>query len=189
MTEFNFSALGISTAELEEKIVDKAVETILDRIGYEPDTGADTVENTELCRILQERLAARVQDLVDGVVEEHLMGQAREMIEGVLIKRTNEFGEEKAEPATLQEYIAHRLERFMNEIVNSKGERVYRDDYVRYDRSTRLEYLISEEFGRKFKEVIQELVQQTNSAMIGSLKTSFENILTGLVKNMKIVLK
>ena len=119
-------ALGISPEELGSRIVDQAVETLLNTTGFNPDTEEETRYESRFKREIEARVKQAVDDKIAALAAVHLVPRVGEMIESANMQKTNGYGEPKGEPMTFKEYIAHRAEAYMAEDVDSnwrsKGE-------------------------------------------------------------------
>lgn len=115
-------ALGISPEELGSRIVDQAVETLLNTTGFNPDTEEETRYESRFKREIEARVKQAVDDKIAALAAVHLVPRVGEMIESANMQKTNGYGEPKGEPMTFKEYIAHRAEAYMSENVNGHGK-------------------------------------------------------------------
>ena len=116
------SALGISPEELGNRIVDQAVETLLNTTGFNPDTEEETRYESRFKREIEARVKQAVDEKIAALAAVHLVPRVGEMIESANMQKTNGYGELKGEPMTFKEYIAHRAEAYMSENVNYHGK-------------------------------------------------------------------
>lgn len=115
-------ALGISPEELGSRIVDQAVETLLNTTGFNPDTEEETRYESRFKREIEARVKQAVDDKIAALAAVHLVPRVGEMIENANMQKTNGYGEPKGEPMTFKEYIARRAEAYMSENVNCHGK-------------------------------------------------------------------
>ena len=115
-------ALGNSPEELGSRIVDQAVETLLNTTGFNPDTEEETRYESRFKREIEARVKQAVDDKIAALAAVHLVPRVGEMIESANMQKTNGYGEPKGEPMTFKEYIAHRAEAYMSENVNYHGK-------------------------------------------------------------------
>ena len=115
-------ALGISPEELGSRIVDQAVETLLNTTGFNPDTEEETRYESRFKREIEARVKQAVDDKIAALAAVHLVPRVGEMIESANMQKTNGYGEPKGEPMTFKEYIACRAEAYMSENVNYHGK-------------------------------------------------------------------
>ena len=114
-------ALGISPEELGQRIVDQAVEALLNTTGFNPDTEEETRYESRFKREIEARVQKAVDQKIAALAEVHILPRVGEMIEQADMRKTNGYGEPKSPPMTFKEYIAHRAEVYMAEDVDYHG--------------------------------------------------------------------
>lgn len=117
----SLEALGISVESLEERIVDQAVEALLNATGYDPENDHEVRYESRFKREIEKRIQDAVDAKISALANEHLVPKVGEMIESLTFQKTNNYGEPKGEPLTFTEYIASRAEVYMSEKVDSQG--------------------------------------------------------------------
>lgn len=115
-------SLGIAPEELGERIVDQAVDRLLNTLGFDPESNEEIQYVSKFQRQIQERLQKAVDEKIAAIAAEHLIPRVGELIEKANMTQTTKFGEPKGAPMTFMEYIAHRAEVYMSENVDHKGE-------------------------------------------------------------------
>jgi hypothetical protein len=115
-------ALGINPEELGERIVDQAVDVLLNTTGFNHETEEETRYESRFKREIERRIQQAVDEKIAALAEVHLTPRVGEMIESANMMRTNQYGEPKGEPMTFKEYIASRAEAYMSEPVNYNGQ-------------------------------------------------------------------
>lgn len=115
-------SLGITAEDLTNRIVDKAVDDLLNSTGYDPEGDSEI----RYASRFQKEISARVQKAVDqkigDLAAEHLIPRVGEMIENANMQKTNQYGENKGPQMTFKEYIASRAEVYMSEDVDFNGK-------------------------------------------------------------------
>lgn len=115
-------ALGISPEELGQRIVDQAVEALLNTTGFNPDTEEETHYESRFKREIEARVQKVVDQKIAALAAVHILPRVGEMIEQADMRRTNGYGEAKSPPMTFKEYIAYRAEVYMTEDVDYHGK-------------------------------------------------------------------
>ena len=115
-------ALGISTEELGQRIVDQAVETLLNTTGFNPETEEETRYESRFKREIEARVQKAVDEKIAALAAVHILPRVGEMIEQADMRKTNGYGEPKSPSMTFKEYIAHRAEVYMTEDVDYHGK-------------------------------------------------------------------
>ena len=114
-------ALGISTEALGDRIVDQAVEALLNTCGFDPDTEQETRYESRFKKAIEARLQKAVDEKIATLAAVHLVPRVGELIEKADMRKTNQYGEPKSSSMTFKEYLAHRAETYMTEQVDCNG--------------------------------------------------------------------
>lgn len=115
-------ALGITKEDLTERIVDKAVEELLNTTGFDPESEHETSYESRFKREIEKRIQAAVDEKIGALAAVHLVPRVGEMIESINMRKTNQYGEPKGASMTFIEYIASRAEAYMSEDVNLQAQ-------------------------------------------------------------------
>ena len=111
-------ALGISPEELGSRIVDQAVEVLLNNTGFDPDTEAETSYASKFKREIESRIQKAVDAKIAALAAVYLIPRVGEIIEKANLLQTNKYGEQKGPSMTFIEYIVSRAEAYMSEDVD-----------------------------------------------------------------------
>lgn len=114
-------ALGVSTEDLANRIVDQAVDTLLSSTGFNPDTEEETRYESRFKREIEARVQKAVDQKIAALAEVHVVPRVGEMIEVADMRKTNNYGEPKGPAMSFKEYIAYRAEAYMTEDVDYHG--------------------------------------------------------------------
>ena len=121
-------SLGITPETLADRIVDQAVDALLNSKGFDPDGEQEVRYESQFKKAIHDKLTKAVDEKISALAAEHLVPRVGEMIEKADMRKTNNWGEAKSEPMTFKEYLAHRAEAYMSEPVNSNGLSKDEDD-------------------------------------------------------------
>lgn len=114
-------ALGVSPAELSDRIVDQAVQSLLYSTGFDED-GDESSYASKFKQQVEKRVQEAVDAKIAALAAEHVLPRVGEMIESANMRKTSQYGEPKGEPMTFLEYIASRAEVYMSEDVDYHGQ-------------------------------------------------------------------
>lgn len=114
-------ALGINPETLGDRIVDQAVDALLNATGFDPDTEEETRYESLFKKAIETRIQRAVDEKISALALVHLVPRVGEMIEKADMRKTNRYGEPQTPSMTFKEYIAHRAESYMTEDVDSRG--------------------------------------------------------------------
>lgn len=115
-------ALGVSTEDLANRIVDQAVDTLLSSTVFNPDTEEETRYESRFKREIEARVQKAVDQKIAALAEVHVLPRVGEMIEAADMRKTNRYGEPQSPSLTFKEYIANRAEVYMTEDVDYHGQ-------------------------------------------------------------------
>lgn len=115
-------SLGLNIESLADRVVDQAVDTLLNSTGFNPDTEEETRYESRFKREIADRIQKAVDEKIAALAAVHLVPRVGELIESADMRKTNEWGESKSPPMTFKEYIAHRAENYMTEDVDINGK-------------------------------------------------------------------
>lgn len=118
----SLEALGITAEDLTERIVEKAVDDLLNSSGYDPEDDTEVRYASRFQKEIEKRIQAAVDTKISALAAEHLLPRIGEMIEKTNMRKTNQYGEPKGEPMTFIEYIASRADAYMSEDVDHNGK-------------------------------------------------------------------
>lgn len=114
--------INISKEEIEERIVDQAVSTLLHTTGWDPENERETRYESKFKREIEKRVQEAVDAKIGALAAEHLIPRVGELIEKTNMRKTNQYGEPKGESMTFIEYIASRANVYMTENVDHNGK-------------------------------------------------------------------
>lgn len=158
-------SLGLDPKTIENRVVESIVATILDEQSFD--------------RALDEKLRVAINAKVDEIAEEHVIPELAKRIDGIVLQRTNKWGEDRGESCTLIEYITQRGEDYLAEKVDydgrSKGDRDRMTGWT--GTQTRIAHLID-----------RHLHYAIETAMENALKIMKDGIATGLEETVRIKL-
>ncbi len=176
----SLEALGITKADLIERIVDKAVSDLMESHGFDENDEERTYES-QFKREIDKRIQQAVDAKITAIANEHLVPRVGELIEAADMRQTNRYGEPKTPPMTFKEYIASRAESYMSEEVDINGESKAEkgDSYNFRPCGPRLTVLMRQYIRSSMEEAAKKAVNSVNEAISkGIEKAAVEAIRT-----------
>ena len=187
----NLEALGLTTEDIAERVVDAAVEAIL----YETIAADDSGYKTHRISRIMEQVKAQIKAAVDAKISEiaatHVLPKIGEMISGVALQETNRFGESIGKPLTFIEYLAHRAETYMSEPVDKSGRSKAESDQ-QYDwkpAGPRLTVLMRMELKESLDRAAKSAVTEVNKALAEMLQQSAATAIAAAAKDAAVNIK
>lgn len=176
--------LGFSKEEILDRLIERVSEEVLTTIGWDGD--GECRANSTFKKKLDKLVLDRIDESVKAIAEEHVLPHAKNYIENITIKKTNQYGEEKGESITFIEYLTNRADDYLNQKVDGRGN--ISDSYGR-NSQTRIAYLVDEHLDYSIKKAMTSALKTANDSIIGGLKTAVEMQLNEINKKLKIQVK
>lgn len=172
-------AIGLSGEELQERVIERAAQKLAKRVYGE--------ESSEL-RDAVERI---IGETVNKVADEELRPWAEGQIEAVVMQRTNEWGEKRGEPMTFREYLIHRAESYLLELVNYEGKsRVEsRDSYGFKESGTRIAHMVDKHLHYHIESAMKAAVAEANSQIAAGIQETVRIKLAEISQALKVEVK
>ena len=104
MNAITFEALGITKEELTGKLIDRLVEEFKTDIVWDED-GRAHGRASDISKQITQKIAEQIQESVKRLGDTHVVPRVNEIIEGLVIQKTNEWGEKKGAPVSFIEYL------------------------------------------------------------------------------------
>lgn len=169
MTNISLSSLGLTEETLADRVVDKIAGTLLESLQYDEE-GGEWHGDSKFAQRLSTQVANRLNKIVDDLAEKHVIPRAAEMIESLVLQKTNQWGEKLGEPVTFVEYLTQRAEHWMREEVSFDGKTKGQDSFSWKKFGTRVEYMIDKHLQYSIDRAMREAVGVANQTIVGGLK-------------------
>ena len=183
-------SLGITHEELLRRLVDQMIGKLLYDEYLDEDGRPAGHRDSEFKQKLEEQFRAKVDESVETIAGRHVLPNVEQFVEGLVLQKTNKWGEGKGKPVTFVEYLVERAEVYMSEEVNYDGRPKGTDGYSWRAHSTRLVHAVHEhlqyEIDRAMKEVIKDANSQLSKGIQGSVKVALEQLLAKVKCEVKV---
>lgn len=187
----DLEALGITQEELQERIVDKAVDQILDRYQEWDEDGDEYVMRDQA---FHNRINKAIKDQIDKLFTEyaakHIAPVINERIADFVIQQTNRFGEKTGESLTLTEYLIQFAKSWMKQEVDSSGKtREECGSYSYVKKGQRLQVAIDNQLDFHIKNAMTEILKAAHETLGESLSAAVQTQLKEITKKIKVDIK
>lgn len=181
-------ALGISAETLGDRIVDQAVEVLLNCSGFDPDSEQEIRYASRFKKEIEARIQKAVDEKIAALAAVHLIPRIGEMIESADMRRTNTYGEPKSPPMTFKEYIASRAESYMSEEVNFNGEAKHeaRDSYTWKSCGPRLTVLMKNYIKDSMEKAAKSAVNDINKVIANNIEKAAKDAIAAAASAIKV---
>ena len=181
-------ALGLNPSDLQDRVVDQAVHTLLYSTGFNPDTEQEVTYESQFKRAIEAKIQRAVDQKIAEIAAEQIMPRVGEMIEKANMMQTNRYGEPKGEPMTFKEYIAYRAEEYMSEDVNLHGQskREVSDSYNWRSQGPRLTVLMRNYVKDSMEAAAKSAVTDVNKVIAENIEKAAKDAIAATAANIKV---
>lgn len=187
--DINYEALGFTQEELQQRVVDQVTERLLSQYvpaEYDDDPGGYT-GSSELHKKLYSEIQSRIDSEVTRIGDEHVLPVVRDRIETLVLKETNEWGENKGKEYTFIEYLISRAKDYMLEEVDHQGKSRKNNSYGSWTKSgTRIAHTIDKYLQSSVEKAMKEVLENANETLVEGLVKTCEMKLVEISKSLKV---
>lgn len=184
-TELTLESLGLDQNKLAEKLVDRLAQNMLTSIGYDED-GDEWFGTSPFAKKLNSMVTARLDKIVNELADKHVLPRVNEMVEGLVLQQTNQWGEKVGKPVTFIEYLTQRADAWMREEVNYDGKTKGQDSFSWRKSGTRVEYLIDKHLQYSIETAMKAALSEANKSIIGGLEQAVRIKLGEVAEKLKV---
>ncbi len=180
-------ALGITTEDLINRIVDRACEELLSSTDYDEDGAPAGRTKSRLSKELERRIQAHTDAKIQELAEKHVLPNVTAMLETITLRETNRWGEATGQPVTFIEYLVQRADAYMREDVNYEGKsQVENGSYTWSKSSTRVAYLINKHLHYSIETAMKQALANANSSIAKGLEGAVKAALETATQQLKV---
>jgi hypothetical protein len=165
----NLEELGITKDELADRLVEALAR--------------DLNMDTTLGEMVRDRLHAKIQE----VAEEHVLPRVDELIEGIVLQKTNAWGESQGEKKSFREYLVDRAEAYLREEVNFEGKSKaeHRGGYWNKGQ-TRITHLVDQHLQYAIESALKDALKMVNEALTHGIAETVKMKMGEIAKSIKV---
>lgn len=184
-TELTLESLGLDQDKLADKLVDRLAQNMLTSIGYDED-GDEWFGTSPFANKLNNMVKARLDKIVSDLADKHVLPRVNEMVEGLVLQQTNQWGEKVGQPVTFIEYLTQRAENWMREEVSYDGKPKGQDSFRWRKYGTRVEYLLDKHLQYSIESAMKAAVGEANKTIAGGLVDAVKIKLAEISSSLKV---
>lgn len=187
--------LGFTKEELQERVIDR----VCDRLLRTPDSLVDNQEGddefvplgySELKKGIETKIKIRIDRAIEALADKHITPNVGALIEGLTLRKTNEWGEKKETGMTFVEYLTDRARAYMGEAVDYEGKTVGGNgNHYGKTTQTRLVHLVDKHLHYE----IQQAMAAASTGLIDVVKDAIQSTvklkLSEFAANAKLEIK
>lgn len=182
--------LGLSEAELAERVVTRCVERVMSSSMFDED-GESTDVPSQFSKRLQDAVIDRVDKAIDAIASKHILPNVTTYLENLCLQKTNHWGEKTGEPVSFLEYLVGRAEKYMTEKVDYTGKAEGEDRYSSNWRGshTRIDYLVHQHLHFAVETAMKQVVADGNRILSGALVETCKAKMAEIASQLKVEVK
>lgn len=178
---------GFTKDEIEQKVVEQIADQLLTEYAYDSETGANEPHDTRLTQKFHDIVKKHVDRQLNKLAEEYIVPHVRELIEGVSLQATNQWGEKVGSPKTFVEYLTESAQNYLSQPVDYQGKPTERSSYSR-DTQTRLTHLVHEHLHYSIESAMKDAVEQVKKTIGPALQETCKLKLGEIASSLKVSL-
>lgn len=183
------ATLGLTPEELQDRIIERAVSTLLETTQYDED-GDSFTDHSPLAQRLQKLVKETIDAKIAEIAEKHILPNVSSYIENVKLQQTNKWGEKQGEPVTFIEYLTQRAEAYMVEEVSHDGKTKGESGYGGFRAyGTRIAYMIDRHLQYSIHSAIESALKDANTTMAQGLTKACQIAISEAAQKFAIVAK
>lgn len=167
MTKEELSALGLT----EQDVLDRLVDRLVSHYSESEDGYKDEFESR-----MEKAIRAHVDETLGAALEKHILPNVTDKVDTICLQETNKWGEKTGKPLTFTEYLTQRVDAYIREPVNYKGD-VKGDSYGWSQHGTRISYMIHEHLQYNIQKAVEVALGNVNSSVRKGLQEAVNNAL------------
>jgi predicted metal-dependent hydrolase len=188
MSAITLESLGFSQEELQERVVGRLCEQVLQSTGYDED-GDEYSVDSKLAKTLERRVKEHVDATINAMAEKHVLPNVSTYIENLTLQTTNRWGERQGKPVTFIEYLTQRAEAYMQEEVDFQGKPKGADSYSWKGTQTRLTHMVHQHLHYSIESAMKDALQIANSAIATGIQETVKRKLAEVSAALKAEVK
>lgn len=186
---FDLQALGITKEELQQRVIDRAVERIFETTGIDED-GDEFVETSPFAGRLEKAVKAAIDARVGEIAEKHVLPITGDLVENIVLQATNTWGEKVGKPQTFREYMIARAENYLTEKVDYNGkEKGEAGGFSWSGTQTRITHLVHQHFQYSIDSAMKAAVKNANDKIAEGIQEAVKIKLGEITQQLKVEIK
>lgn len=188
MEAITLESLGITEKEIIGRVVDKIVDRLLeDQIRFSGDGEEEGWRETGFAKELDKRVKGHIDSTVSALFDAHVMGRIEELVNGLTLQATNEWGEAKGETITFVQYLIQRAETYMTEQVNYDGKSRSKDHYGAWTaHGTRISSLVEKYLNFHIEKAMKTIVAKGNETLVSGIEETVKIKLAEIAEKLTV---
>ena len=181
--------LGLTREELTDRVVQGIVSNVITTHSLDED-GHPYPRDAKFIKQLQEYAQKAIDQKVIEIGDKHVLPKVGEMIDNLVLQKTNSWGEKTGKPVTFIEYMVERASDYMTEKVDSSGKTKQESgSYSFSGTQTRVAHMIHSHLHHSIEEAMKQALSVANSTLVKGLEETVKSKLSEILAALKVTVK
>jgi hypothetical protein len=181
--------LGLTREELTDRVVQGIVSNVI-TVYSTDDEGNPYPRDAKFITKLQEYAQKDIDQKVIEIGDKHVLPKVGEMIDNLVLQKTNAWGEKVGKPVTFIEYMVERASDYMTEKVDSSGKtKEESGSYSFSGTQTRVAHMIHRHLHHNIEEAMKQALSVANSTLVKGLEETVKSKLAEILAVLKVTVK
>lgn len=190
MNAITIESLGLSKDDLSERIVDRAVDRLLNAARYSGDEDDFTEADAKFAEEMKRRIAVKIDEAISQIAARNVIPQIEGYIEALCLQRTNSWGEKVGQPVTFIEYLTQRCEAWMLEDVNFEGKSKNENGGFSWSKAgTRVALLVDKHIQYSINTAVGNALKDLNSKVAQGLAETVKAQISDVLAKLTVTVK
>lgn len=173
--------LGLTPTELQDRVVDRLAERILEGQS-EDDDGHRYPTETQFQRKLKEKMTKHIDDAVSSFADRVTAPVIGKLVETIELQESSRWGDKVGKPSSFREYIVARAELYLTQKVDKDGKGYGESYYSSSDANqTRAAYLVTKHLDASIQSAMKSALSDANSKIATTIADVVKERLSQIV--------
>jgi hypothetical protein len=181
----DLEALGFTREELQERVIAKVCDRLLETVGLDED-GDEYAKDSTFARQIETRLKKYVDEKVAALCDQHVLPFVSGKVDELVLQETNKWGEKVGREVPFIEYLVSRAEAYMTEPVDFDGKKP--DGYGRATQ-TRITHMVHQHLHYEIATAMKKALETANGAIVGGINEAVRMKLAEFTTALKVTVE
>ncbi len=178
--------LGLTQEQAQELVIGRIVKNLMSASHWDDEYDESVDAQSPLHGALTSAAETAANDKVAEMFEAEIKPNIIAFVEGLILQKTNKWGEAKGEAVTFVEYLVARADQYMREPVDYQGkEKGHRDAYNWSSNQTRLTQMVDSHLQYSISVAMKTAMENVNSQIADGIAGTVRIQLAQIVKKLK----
>lgn len=190
MTAITLESLGLTQAELQERVIEKISRDLLEREMLDEEGEPVGGHESPLAQKLHVAIKQRIDEGIARIAEKYVLPNVDKYLDNIILAETNAWGEARGQKLTLREYLVQRAEAYLREDVSFEGKSRAESGSSFWSKAqTRLTHLVHQHLHYTIETAMKEAVGNVNRAIVPALTATVKTKLEEIAGTLQVSVK